>query len=135
MRVFRYFIVGGIAAAVDIGLFIVFAKLLGWNYLAVAAVSFTIATLVNYFLSIRHVFESGVRFARRQEIGLVYLISTIGLIFNQAVLFIGIDILGWEMIFTKLVATATVFVWNYWARAHFIFRPSSQAKAPSCKSS
>ncbi len=134
MRLIRYFFVGGIAACVDIGIFIVFAKLLDFNYLVVSAIGFTIATLVNYFLSIRHVFDSGIRFERRQEMGLVYLISAIGLIINQSVLYIGIDNLGWEMIFTKLVATSIVFVWNYGARARFVFRSANPPKAPSCKS-
>ena len=135
MRIVRYFIVGGIAACVDVGIFVVFAKLLGWNYLAVAAVGFIIATFVNYLLSIRHVFESGVRFGRREEIALVYLVSAIGLIVNQTVLYVGIGILGLEMISTKLAATAIVFVWNYSARARLVFRPPARAKATSRKSS
>lgn len=127
MRIVRYFFVGGIAASVDLCIFIVFAKLIGWNYLAVAAVGFIIATLVNYLLSIRHVFESGVRFARRHEIGLVFLISGIGLLINQTVLYAGVDILGWETIFSKVVATGTVFLWNYGARAGFVFSKPRQA--------
>jgi putative flippase GtrA len=128
MKIVRYFFIGGIAAAVDIGVFAVFAKLLGFNYLAVAAVGFVLATLVNYFLSVRHVFESGVRFGRRQEIAIVYLVSTVGLAINQTVLYVGIDLLGWEMIVTKLVATGVVFFWNYGARAHFVFRPADQVR-------
>ncbi len=135
MRFVRYFLVGGIAAAVDIGIFAIFAKILGYDYLAVAAVGFTLATLVNYVLSVRHVFESGVRFGRRQEIGLVYLVSGVGLAINQLVLYLGIDVLGQEMILAKLVATGVVFVWNYAIRSRFVFRPVNPAKTIPCKSS
>jgi len=61
-RVAKYFVVGGISACVDIGFFFVFAKLLGFNYLAVATVGFLIAVPVNYLLSVRFVFTSGARF-------------------------------------------------------------------------
>ena len=88
MRLIRYFFVGGAAAAVDIGLFFLFAKVLGFNYLLVGAGSFLIATAVNYVLGVRHVFESGVRFTQGREIILVLLVSTVGLAVNQTMLFV-----------------------------------------------
>lgn len=86
------------------------------------AVGFIIATAVNYFLSIRFVFESGVRFGFQKEISLVFLISLIGLGVNQAALYLGIGILGWDMLFIKLCATGAVFFWNFGARSQFIFK-------------
>jgi putative flippase GtrA len=79
VRILRYFIVGGMAATVDIGFFLLFAKLAGFNYLVVAPLGFVLATWVNYQLSIRHVFRSGVRFTRGREIFLVYAVSAVGL--------------------------------------------------------
>ena len=38
-------------------------------------------------MSIRHVFQSGVRFTRQRELGLIYLVSAGGLLINQGVLF------------------------------------------------
>jgi putative flippase GtrA len=122
MKIFRYAGVGGIAAIVDFLIFAVFAKLLNFNYLAVGAVGFIIATTINYFLSVRFVFESGIRFGFRKEFLLVFLISFIGLGVNQAVLYFGIGILGWEMLFIKLCATGSVFFWNFGARSRFIFK-------------
>jgi putative flippase GtrA len=123
MKIVRYAAVGGTAAAADFFIFAVFAKFLGFNYLVVGAAGFIIATAVNYFLSIRFVFESGVRFGFQKEISLVFLISFIGLGLNQAVLYLGIGILGWEMLFIKLCATGSVFFWNFGARSQFIFKP------------
>ena len=51
MRLVRYLFVGSAAALVDIGLFTVFARVLGYNYLIVAACTFIVATGVNYGLS------------------------------------------------------------------------------------
>ena len=125
MRVLRYLIVGGVAAAVDIGFFFVFAKLAGFNYLVVAPVGFLLATWVNYQLSIRHVFRSGARFTRAREILLVYIVSALGLLINQAVLYVLIEHVGAELMLSKFTATATVFFWNYLMRNHYVFAPRS----------
>jgi putative flippase GtrA len=117
----RYFAVGGAAASVDIGLFMLFAQYLGLPYLRVAAGSFVAATLVNYFLSVRFVFVSGARFRRRWEIAMVFAVSAIGLAVNQLMLSAGIEIAGLSLLYSKLVATGTVFFWNYFARRIFIF--------------
>ncbi len=123
MRVFRYAAVGSVAAAIDFLIFAVFAKWFGFNYLLVGAIGFIIATGANYFLSIRFVFQSGVRFAFQQEISLVFLISFIALGINQLILYTGIGSFGWEMLLTKICATASVFFWNFGWRSKFVFKP------------
>ena len=117
----RYFLVGGAAACVDIGLFMLFAQHLGFPYLRVAAASFVAATLVNYFLSVRFVFVSGVRFRRRWEIAMVFAVSAMGLLVNQLILSACIELLQLGLLYSKLAATGTVFFWNYLARRAFIF--------------
>jgi putative flippase GtrA len=120
-RIARYFVVGGIAACVDIGLFMLFAKGFGLPYLYVGAGTFVIATLVNYWLSIRFVFVSGQRFGKRWETGLVFLASAIGLALNQAILAGCVEYAHFHLLAAKLVATGSVFFWNYLARRLFIF--------------
>ena len=125
-RVARYFVVGGISALADISFFFVFAKLAGINYLGVATVGFILATLLNYFLSVRMVFTSGVRFSRRQEIALVYLVSAVGLSVNLGVLYAAVGVLGLELMLSKVIATGSVFLWNFALRNYFIFRERTQ---------
>jgi putative flippase GtrA len=125
-RMAGYFVVGGISALVDIAFFFVFAKLAGLHYLGVATVGFILATLLNYFLSIRMVFTSGVRFSRRHEIALVYLVSAVGLAVNLLVLYLAVDALGLELMLSKVMATGSVFLWNFLLRNYFIFRERTQ---------
>jgi len=121
MRLLRYFFVGGAAAAVDIGLFSLFANHLGLPWLPVSICTFLCATLVNYLLSIRFVFESGIRHKKHVEVLGVFAISTLALLVNQVVLYIAIEQLGWHLIFSKVVATGAVFFWNYFGRSKLIF--------------
>jgi putative flippase GtrA len=122
LKIARYFLVGGLAALVDILLFAVLVKGFDFGWLGSAAFSFCVATLVNYVLSVRHVFESGVRFGKRHEMVLVFAVSAIGLLINQAVLGMLIEGGGIDVLLSKVAATGSVFFWNYGARRHFIFR-------------
>jgi putative flippase GtrA len=112
-----------VAAALDFFFFALFAKLLGYNYFVVGAIGFVLATTLNYLLSIVFVFESGVRFKSHTEFSLVFLVSLVGLILNQMILFLGIGWLEWEMLLVKIMATGSVFFWNYGARSRFVFKP------------
>jgi len=122
MKIVRYFFVGGAAAALDISIFFLFAKLAGYDYLIVGCVGFVLATMLNYVLSVRHVFKSGVRFSKRKELALVYAVSVVGLIINQFALYVLISQHSVELMLSKIIATLTVFGWNYSARNYFVFR-------------
>ena len=122
MKIVRYFFVGGVAASVDIGLFFLFAKVLGYNYLVVGSVGFILATAVNYFLSIRFVFRTGTRFTKKTEVVFIYVVSLIGLGLNQMILFVLVEQVGAELMLSKLVATSGVFLWNFSARNFVVFR-------------
>ena len=123
MRILKYFIVGGVSALADIAIFSCGVYLLHGSYLLYGVAGFTVATAINYFLSVRFVFASGARFRKLTELALVFFVSTIGLLFNQLTLFLMIGRIGIEPILAKLTATAVVFFWNYLARAHFVFLP------------
>ena len=117
----RYFLVGGAAACVDVGLFALFARELGLPYQPVGAATFVLATLVNYVLSIRYVFHSGRKLGRRWEIAMVYVVSGVGLAVNAAILWAGVEVARLDLLAAKLLATGTVFFWNYLARRLLVF--------------
>ena len=121
MRLSRYFFVGGSAAIVDIGLFSIFTKVLDFPWFPVSICTFLLATLVNYVLSIKFVFESGVRHKKHIEIAGVFAISTLALLVNQAVLFVAIEWFTFNLVASKIIATGTVFFWNYFGRSRIIF--------------
>ena len=124
MKVLRYAAVGGTATLVDFSIFAVFAKFLGFNYFWVGAAGFILGTMLNYLLCVRFVFESGARFTASKELTWVFLVSLVGLSAHQALLYIGIGLLGWDMLLTKVLATGAVFLWNFGSRSWFIFKPA-----------
>ena len=131
MKFIKYFFVGGIAAAVDFLIFALFVKILALPWFISGIAGFVLATLVNYLLSIRHVFTSGARFKKHKEIILIFFVSFIGLIINQLILWQCIEFLFLEPLFAKIIATGIVFFWNYSARNHFIFKVNKKSPIPS----
>jgi putative flippase GtrA len=114
-------VVGGLSACIDIGLFMLFAKVLGMPYMPVAAATFVVATLANYFLSVRYVFVSGHRFGQKREIALVFAVSGAGLALNAGILWLCVEIGHLDLLIAKLAATGTLFFWNFLARRLFVF--------------
>lgn len=116
-----YFVVGGVSALVDWGAFAFFLYAAELHYLIAATISFILATGLNYFLSVRFVFGYGSR-QRGERIFLLYLVSAIGVAFNLGILSIGIDVFGLHPMLSKLLATALVLAWNFFARYYFVFK-------------
>lgn len=123
MIIARYFVVGGAAALVDFSLFALLLNVAQWHWLVCATAGFVVATAFNYLLSIWMVFTSGVRFARRFEVGLVFLVSGVGLAVNHLALWFQFSVLGIDILLAKIVATGVIFFWNFGVRRYFIFRP------------
>ena len=84
------------------------------------AVSFSVAVLINYFISVNWIFGRG-RFSMITEIFLVFLVSLIGLFFSALFLKLFIDFLKLHYMVSKVAANAIVFFWNFFARKKIIF--------------
>ena len=120
-RLIRYFFVGSTAALVDWLLYWALVKYGAMHYLLAAIFSFIASTAVNYVLSIKWVFHSG-RHSRSLEIGLVFFVSLIGLIFNELFLYLFAGVFQVNYMISKIAATGIVFFWNYFTRKKFIFK-------------
>ncbi len=112
--------VGAVASFVDWGIFSAAHFGLGLHYVAAAALSLVVATLLNYVLSVRYVFASG-RFRRSLEVILVYSVSTVGVGLNIGLMIAFVEGVGVAPLPAKMGATCMVFFWNYLARKHLIF--------------
>ena len=121
MKIVRYFFVGGISAFIDIGLFTLFASYHKFPWAIVSLITFIIATLANYLLSIRFVFVSGSKYKKQHEILGVFIISTLALLLNQIFLYFFIEVIDLHLVFSKFLATGILFLWNYYGRKRFVF--------------
>lgn len=120
-NLFKYFFCGGVAAVFDISFFAIFAKYFGLNYIVVSLIGFIFATYINYYLSIKIVFQSKVRFKKDKEVLMIYLVSGVGQIIHIFLLYLLIGKFRTDKMMAKLIATFTVFIWNYLSRKMYVF--------------
>lgn len=120
-NIVKYFFVGGVCFIVDFTLFYLFSMKAGTNYLIANFISFTIATIFNYFLCIKFIFESGARFRRSKELLMVFSVSCFSLLINQLILLIFVEIVVVDILLSKTIAIAMTFFLNYFGRSIFVF--------------
>lgn len=116
-----YFCVSLIALAVDMALLIQSSKVL--HPIAAATISFLAGVSVCYALSVRFVFSTR-RYGleRRQELVIFLMVGLIGLGINDAVIYLSHFIMLLPLAFSKLLAAAVTFLFNFTGRKLLLFR-------------
>lgn len=121
-KLFRYFFTAGAAAIVDVGGFAMLC--LTPVPIAVSAVtSFCVATVVNFLLTSRYVFN---RAPTIRGFGLFFVAAVGGLIVNVSVTLIGSLYFGIAPVLAKLAGVGTAFLVNFWLNLRIVFRPPAE---------
>ena len=116
LQFFRYIFVGGTAFVVDFFFLYFFSDICGIYYLVSGVLSFIISVLVNYLMSTKWVFNQDNIDNKVLEFNLFLIISTIGLVFTEILLYFFTDILGLYYLISKIIAAIIVLFWNFIAR-------------------
>lgn len=118
----RYFFVGGFAFVVDFGLLYILTEYAGLHYLLSATLSFISGLLVNYVISCIWVFSNSKFKNRLVEFLFFAAIGVVGLLLNDALIWLFTDCIGTHYMFSKIVAAAIVYLWNFFARKYLVFK-------------
>ena len=116
----KFGIVGFIAFFIDYGLLAFCTEILHINYLVSATIGFTVSVIFNYLASMRYVFTHKEGMSRRREFVIFVVLSVIGLIINNAIMWAGVELLHVHYLIVKIAATAIVMVWNFVTRKVFL---------------
>lgn len=117
----RYFIVGGIAFVADFSLLYIFATFTEMHYLIANALAFCAGLIINYILSITWVFSKRKLECRKKEFTIFLLVGLVGLLLNELILWLLMEYAMLYLMYSKLIATAVVFFWNFIARKILLF--------------
>ena len=116
----KFGVVGVIAFVIDYGLMVLLTELFNVNYLISATISFTVSVIFNYVASMRYVFTHKEGLSRRRELIIFVVLSVIGLLINDALMWVGVDLFSISYLLVKIFATAVVMVWNFVTRKIFL---------------
>lgn len=123
-QMWRYFLTGGLAFVVDFGLFAICLGALGWHYLVSNLVGLVAGLVVNYWISVRWVFAACKRSVsnRTLEFSMFALIGILGVLLNQALMWLQVDFLEILPMLAKFISAAIVLLWNFGIRKIFLFK-------------
>ncbi len=121
LQLFRYGFVGGMAFLVDYGTLFALTHYAGVPYLWSAAIAFVLGLITNYLISISWVFQHSRKMQVWQEFLFFAFIGVIGLGLNELIMYIGSDLIHLHYMISKLISTAIVFFWNFFARKFLLF--------------
>lgn len=121
LQLFRYGFVGGVAFLVDYGTLFVLTHYAGVPYLRSAAIAFILGLVTNYLISISWVFQHSGKMRVWQEFVCFAIIGVIGLGLNELIMYVGTDMMHLHYMISKLISTAIVFFWNFFARKFMLF--------------
>jgi putative flippase GtrA len=121
VQLFRYTFAGGFAFIVDFGTLFILTEYLKIHYLVSAGIAFIFGLIINYYLSVKWVFNSRAMEKRWLEFLLFTLIGLVGLGLNELFLWMLTDILMIYYLLSKVITTFIVYFWNFFARKVILF--------------
>lgn len=121
IQLIRYTFVGGIAFAVDFGSLYFFTEFFDVYYLHSAVIAFLLGLVTNYVMSVKFVFHKRKVKNLKLEFGIFGLIGIIGLSLNEFIIWFCTEQLALFYLSSKIVATAVVYIWNFFIRKYTLF--------------
>lgn len=121
IQLFRYTFVGGFAFLVDFGTLFILTEYFKIHYLISAGIAFLFGLIINYFLSVKWVFNNRNVKNKGLEFIMFMIIGLVGLGFNELFLWIFTDILLIYYLLSKVISTILVYLWNFFARKYILF--------------
>lgn len=121
-QLFKFGIVGAIAFAIDYGILIFCKEILNIDVLISSAIAFTISVIFNYLASVKWVFVVNKNANKKANFIIFILLSIVGLILTELIMWIGTKKLSINYLIVKIVATAIVMCFNFITRKLFLER-------------
>ena len=115
-----FFCIGGGITLLELLGFYILYKIFGVHYILASLIMFVLASGIGVWLYRR--FYLGRHMVKSLEVGLTYLINTIGMGLNTLILWLCVEFLGFEAIVAKILASLLVAFYGFYARKLVIYR-------------
>ena len=120
VQIFKFAIVGVVATIIDFIFLYIFRDICNLPLIVSNTLSFTISVIYNYFASMRFVFDVNKEKSKFKSFVIFIICSVIGLILNDIIVIIVTNKLKVHYLFSKVLATIIVMVFNFVTRKKFL---------------
>ena len=123
IQAFRYLVSGGTAFLVDTGLLALLTESFGREHLLIwTGIAFIAGLTITYLFSIFWVFDNRSMKSRAAEILFFVIIGVCGLGLTELFMWLFADKAHLHYLVSKVITTAIVFFWNFFAKKLILFR-------------
>jgi len=120
-KFYKYIIVGSITAVFDYFSFYAFFVWLKIPWFYASSLTFILAVVFNFILSISFVFEPGIRYGVLKQFKLFFYFCSLAFLINQLSLFIFIEYFHIDTLISKFLSLVLLIIFNYYVRVRKIF--------------
>lgn len=112
----KFTIAGVLNTAIDWGIFFSLYNIFGWNPVLSQAISFTVATIISFFINTVWVFNTTRKKTKQRLIAEFFVLNLIALGITTALIYLFIDIMHMNELLAKILTTVITMVYNYITR-------------------
>jgi putative flippase GtrA len=120
-QLFAFIITGLISSLIDILFLFILVEFLAFKVILSTIISLTLATISNYLLSIKYVFETG-KLKRTHEITSFFMLAGIGYFLNIGLMYLFFSIIGIYYILARILTLGILFNINFLVKKFIIFK-------------
>ena len=120
IQIFKFAIVGGIATVIDFVFLYFFREFCHFPVLVSNTLSFCISVIYNYIASVKWVFDVNKEKDAKKQFIIFIVFSVIGLLLNNAIMWVTVDFLSIYYMLAKIIATVIVMIFNFVTRKMFL---------------
>ncbi len=117
-----YSCVGAMACVVDLGTFFVLSYMVNVSSIVSTSLSFTLATLLNYILCFKFIFNPGT-IPLKSQLVRVFFVALLGLFCNTLGFWVLSLYTALSAMWIKTLVIPVVLLWNFWGRRKFVYSP------------
>ena len=121
IQIFRYLFAGGIAFLADVSILYLLTEYAHVHYLLSSLAGFSAGLTITYLMSIYWIFDEKSKNNKAVELTIFIIIGTIGLGLTSLFMWLFTSLLLLHYLFSKILTTAIVFVWNFVAKKQILF--------------
>lgn len=119
-QIMKFGVVGVLATVIDFGVLNLMHYVVGLDPVVSNTISFCVSVVFNYVASMKYVFTHKEGMSRRREFVIFVVLSVIGLVLNDAIVWAVAVRAGLNVNIAKVAATCIVMVWNFVTRKIFL---------------
>jgi putative flippase GtrA len=121
IQLFRYLFAGGLAFLADVSLLYLLTEYAHVHYLLSSLAGFSAGLTITYLMSVLWIFDEKSKNNKAVELTIFIIIGTIGLGLTSLFMWLFTSLLLLHYLFSKILTTAIVFVWNFVAKKQILF--------------